>query len=248
MYVILTVFLSILSALVYILYNVSVHSTVVPDWISTIIGGAIGFIVAVLGAVLIQISSDSRKSMQQNKIQTSLLKKEFYDNFIVCLYRIEHNTNDIPFFDNVYDNLIINGIIHSNNKEFQEDISDLYFCIKRGHYGMKSFPQFYKEVFSIQQKKPRHFKDVFEIINSVGIEQIHEFSIMKQIIYLDSKYKLGLDIPIKDFLKILEYKPNILRNIHEDTKYYISEIISRKLFEGDKVIHFASDLIVGDRT
>lgn len=248
MYVILTVFLSILTALVYILYNISVHSIAVPDWISTIIGGAIGSIVAVLGAVLIQISSDSRKNMQQNKIQTSLLKKELYDNFIVCLYRIEHNTSEIPFFENVYDNLIINGLIKSNNKQFQEDISDLYFCIKRGHYGMKSFPKFYEEVFSIQQKKPRHYKDVFEIITSVGVEQIHEFSIMKQIIYIDHKYKLGLDIPVKDFQKILEYKPNLLRNIHEDTKYYITEIISRKLFEGDKVIHFAADLLVGDRT
>lgn len=247
MYAILSIFLAMLGALVYLMYNLSLEGATIPDWITNVIGGAIGSIVAILGSVLIQISSESRKLKQQKSIQMSLLQKEFYDNFIVCLFRIEQKSSSIEYFENIYDSLMGNGQVGSN-KKFQEDLSDLYFFIKRGSHGTKCFVQFYKEAFEIQQKKPRHYNDVYDLVNSVGIDQVYEFSIIHRIIHLDYKYKLNLNLPFKDFQKILRYNPDIIRNIEEDTKYYIAEILSRKLFEGDKVIHFVSDVLVGEQT
>lgn len=240
--IILTILVLIFGFITYQLYMLYLHGGSMPDWTSNIVGGAFGSIVAILGSVFIQILFDYRKQKQASNVQLSLLKKEFLDNFMVCLFRIEKATDQIEFFTQVYDNSIINGNLLPKDKHFQEQLSDLYFLFKRGSYGKKTFSVFFQEVFSVQRKQPRHFQDVREIIESVGIEQIYEFSLLYNIIFLDYKYKFNLDLPIKDFQRVLDYDQQIHRDILEDTKNYITEIVCRNIFHGDKVIYFSDNL------
>ncbi|WP_218070329.1 hypothetical protein [Desulfuribacillus alkaliarsenatis] len=208
----------------------------IPDWFSNIIGAAIGALIAILGSVLIQIASQSQKNKKALEIQLSLLNKEIYDNFMVCLYRIKNTSSDIPYFHNMYDKLTSNGTTATNNKEFQEALSDLYFLIKRGTYSKKTYNSFYEDVFK-KQKAPANFKDVREIIECVGVDQVYEFAILQQIVFLNKHFKLNLNLPYDDFVKVLEYDASIQRNFQDDTKNYIAELICRQVFSDDRILH-----------
>ncbi|MGB4660551.1 MAG: hypothetical protein WBI07_15350 [Mobilitalea sp.] len=193
-----------------------------------------GSVLALVGSVALQLANEKSKVRKQEQRNLMLLKKELTNNFMVCLYRIENDDSEIPFFDEIYNQFLIgeNWFDRKHtNKTGNEILSDFYFLIQRGNYGLLLFKDFYHKVFKKQKKTVQNNIEMRSIIDAMGIEKIYEFSIMKQIIIIDKLLDLNLDLPFYDFCRILEYNEISVKNHQEATAIYLTDVLCKKYFD-----------------
>lgn len=211
-----------------------------PEYKLSIVGSFTGAVFAVVGSVSVQLLTEKNKNEKIYHKHLQLLTQELYDNFIVSLYRISGTSDEIDYFDGAYRDFISVSVAYSgkDKKQIASDISDLYFIITRGHQTLKTFKSCYHTAIRSPQKELKNFKDVQEIIRSVGIDYVYEFAILRQIILLNIRYDLGRALPYDDFERILKYGEKSELKIEDAITSYISEQVCKVLFENDRIVYY----------
>jgi hypothetical protein len=212
----------------------------VPDYIFNLVGSFTGAIFAIVGSVSFQLLTERNKNKRIYYKHLQLLMQELYDNFIVCLYRISERSEDIDYFDGAYKDFISASAAYTgkDKKRIDEDISKLYFIISRGHQTLKTFKSCYNTAIDNTQKKPQNFKEVQEIVQSVGIDYVYEFAILRQIILLNRTYHLGIALPYDDFEKIVKHGHENEINMEDAITSYISEQVCKIVFKNDRIVYY----------
>jgi hypothetical protein len=156
------------------------------------------------------------------------------------LYRISEASDEIDYFDGAYKEFIAASVayVSKDKKQIDADISKLYFIITRGHQTLKTFKSSYNTAINNPQKKPKNFKEVQEIVQSIGVDYVFEFAILRQIILLNKTYHLDIALPYDDFEKILLHEPKHDINVEDAITSYISEQVCKKLFGNDRIVYY----------
>jgi len=217
----------------------SVMGQDVPDYIFNIVGSFTGAIFAIVGSVSFQLLTEKNKNKTIYYKHLQLLMQELYDNFIVSLYRISESSVEIDYFDGAYKDFITASVayVSKDKKQIDADISKLYFIITRGHQTLKTFKTCFDTAINIPQKEPKNFKEVQEIVQSIGIDYVFEFAILRQIILLNKTSHLDITLPYDDFEKILTYEKHDI-NVEDAITSYISEQVCKKLFGNDRIVYY----------
>lgn len=211
----------------------------VPEYIFNIVGSFTGAIFAIVGSVSFQLLTEKNKNKRIYHKHLQLLLQELYDNFIVCLYRISESSEEIDYFEEAYKDFIAASAayVSKDKKQIDADISKLYFIIGRGYQTLKTFKSAFETAIDIPQKKPKNYKEVQEIVHSIGIDYVFEFAILRQIILLNKTYHLGIALPYDDFEKVVKYEQKHI-NDEDLITSYISEQVCKILFKNDRIVYF----------
>ncbi|HEX3030636.1 MAG TPA: hypothetical protein VHS59_00105 [Bacillota bacterium] len=203
----------------------------------------VAFVLTIGNTLLMQLAKESSTNRRIEQKNLALLKRELYDNFLVCLLRIEKRSEEVAFFSEAYDNLVgtdqVIKVFEKDEKVKNFKLSELYFLIKRGSFAVKTFSQFYDDCFTNHKKSATNFDEMKHIINGVGTDSVMEFLIIKYLIWLNETHQLKLNLPYHNFLKVLQYHGTANRPFDDLVTDYITEEVCKVYFkQGESKIFY----------
>lgn len=184
----------------------------------------LGAFIPVLGSVFLIHYDNYEQEKRRYKLYFRRACELIKYNMEIAHSRIMNNMNTIPFTNEEL-SFVLNDMESTSinrSKDTYNDLFELIFTIRTGEKLNMSFKNFYEIVFIQTRKANADFSELARIIDSVGVNQVYEFKILRQLILLSRK--MGIKTSFDEYYQLVK---SINKECDKETciRYYIAELI-----------------------
>ncbi len=198
--------------------------TIEFGFLKNFLGTLFGAFIPVLGSICLIHYGKYTDEKTKYQLYFRRLCELIKYNLVIGHTRIINNSSTIDFTTDEISKVVndIETIGFRRAKNLYNDFFELAFSISKGQHLTMYFHEFYRIVFEQTQKSNCNMNELKKIIDSVGLNQVYEFKIIRLLILLARK--LSIETSFDSYYKLVRsIEPDI--SIETGIKYYIIECI-----------------------
>ena len=189
----------------------------------------LGAFLPVLGSVFLIHYGNYAEEKKKYQVYIRRFSELLKYNMEIAQARIINNTELLEFsqekLNEVLSDLETTG--KSHYQKFNDEMFELVFAIGTGEQLNIGINEFYKIIFEQTRKANANFLEMAKIIDSVGIDRVFEFKILRRLILLTRKMKLET-IFDKYYDMVHSISPEV--DVETCIRYFIVELINQHRF------------------